>query len=276
MIEFPEAATIALQMSTALQGKQIKSAIRGNAPHRFAFYTRQPEEYATILRDKKVGESVANGSMIVTSIEPGHVLVLGEGGERILFHRNDKALPQKHQLLLHFTDDTYLTVTVQGWGSLRLLEQSEAATHPVVGKTGVSPLDKAFTLEYFQSLFEKLAEQDPRSIKFFIISDPGIWGVGNGYLQDVLFRAGVHPKRRSIDVSHEEKTKLHRAIGETLKRAVELGGRDTEHDLFNKAGRYQRILNSKKAGKPCPVCGTPIEKIQYLGGTSYFCPRCQT
>ena len=171
MIELPEATTIALQMNTALKGKQIKSAIRGNAPHKFTFYNRQPEEYAAILRDKKVGESITNGSMIITSIEPDHVLMLGGGGERILFHRNDKALPQKHQLLLHFIANTHLTVTVQSWGSVRLLDKSEAATYHDVAKKAVSPLDNAFTLEHFQSLFEKLAERDPRSIKFFIISD---------------------------------------------------------------------------------------------------------
>jgi formamidopyrimidine-DNA glycosylase len=60
-----------------------------------------------------------------------------------------------------------------------------------------------------------------------------------------------------------------------LKKAVELGGRDTEHDIFNRAGRYQRILDSRKVGKPCPVCRTAIEKIQYLGGASCICPQCQ-
>ncbi len=83
MIELPEATTIAVQMNTA-KGKQTKSAIRGHAPHKFAFYTRQPEECATILRDRRAGESIANGSMIMTSIEPDHVLVLGGDGERIL------------------------------------------------------------------------------------------------------------------------------------------------------------------------------------------------
>ena len=69
---------------------------------------------------------------------------------------------------------------------------------------------------------------------------------------------------------------LYEAIRETLKQAVELGGRDTEHDLYNRPGRYQRVLERSKVGKPCPECGTRIEKIQYLGGASYYCPRCQT
>jgi formamidopyrimidine-DNA glycosylase len=60
-----------------------------------------------------------------------------------------------------------------------------------------------------------------------------------------------------------------------LTQAVALGGRDSERDLFNQPGGYQRLLYSKLVGEPCSVCGTPIEKIRYLGGACYYCPSCQ-
>jgi len=276
MIELPEASIIARQMNRELRGKRIESGIRGNAPHKFAFYSRPLEEYEVILRGKTIGPSTENGSLILASVEPDYVLVLGGGGERILFHRSEETLPKKHQLLLHFQDGTYLTVTVQGWGSAQLLQQSEIAAHPYVGRKAVSPLSDAFTFDYFQGLFGELVEEDPRSVKFFMISKPGIWGVGNGYVQDILFRARIHPKRRSIDITEGERRALYEAIRETLKQAVDLGGRDDERDLYNNPGKYRRILDSRSKGKPCPACGTRIEKIQYLGGASYFCPGCQT
>ena len=275
MIELPEAMIIARQMNKELKGKHIASCIRGNAPHKFAFYSRPPEEYESILKDKTMGPTIENGSLILASVEPDYVLVLGGGGERILFHRSKDTLPKKHQLLLHFQDDTYLTVTVQGWGHAQLFNPSEFAAHPYVGKKGVSPLSEVFTFGSFQGLFGDLAEEDPRSIKYFIISKPGVWGVGNGYLQDILFRAKIHPRKRCIDITEKEKRALYEAIRETLKQAVEQDGRDTEFDLYNRPGGYQRILDSKKVGRPCPECGTPIEKIQFLGGASYFCPNCQ-
>ena len=107
------------------------------------------------------------------------------------------------------------------------------------------------------------------------ISEPGILGIGNGYLQDILFRAKLHPKRRAIDLAEWERRALYEAIRKTLKQAVDLGGRDTERDLYNRRGGYTRILHAKAKGRPCPECGTLIEKIQYLGGASYFCPSCQ-
>ena len=110
---------------------------------------------------------------------------------------------------------------------------------------------------------------------FFHISEPGAWGIGNGYLQDILFRARVHPKRRVVELDKKEGRALYDSIVETLGSAVELGGRDTERDLYGRPGGYRRILHSKVTGEPCPACGAPIEKIHYLGGASYFCPRCQ-
>ena len=60
------------------------------------------------------------------------------------------------------------------------------------------------------------------------------------------------------------------------QRAVDLDGRDTERDLYGNRGRYVRMMDSKTKGLPCPQCGTPIVKIQYLGGACYLCPDCQT
>jgi formamidopyrimidine-DNA glycosylase len=275
MIELPEALVIANQMNDAIAGKQIASAIRGNAPHKFAFYTRSAEEYADILKGCRIGSARGHGGLILIPIEPDYLLALGGGGERISLHSNEKTLPKKHQLLLHFTDGVYLTVTVQGWGAAMLFHDSEVPGHPWVGKPGVSPLSDAFTYKYFEGRFGELKENDPSSVKFFVISKPGVWGVGNGCLQDILFRARIHPRRRALDLSEAERRALHAAIRDTLGQMVAQGGRDGEIDLFGQPGGYQRILSSEMAGKPCPECGAPIEKISYLGGASYFCPKCQ-
>jgi formamidopyrimidine-DNA glycosylase len=275
MIELPEALIIAKQMSQTLQGKQVRAAVRGNVPHKWAFYNRPPEEYASILQGKTMGEATGHGSLILATIEPDYVLVLGGGGERILFHADGATLPPKYHLLLHFDAETYLTVNVQGWGFAQLLHRSEVAGHPYVGKQGISPCSEGFTFAYMQQLFDELPPNDPRSIKFFAISKPGILGVGNGYLQDILFRSRIHPKRRAVTLSEDERRCFHQAIRETLRQAVEQGGRDSERDLFNRPGAYSRILDSTSVGEPCPSCATPLEKIQFLGGASYYCPRCQ-
>ena len=275
MIELPEAVTIAGQMDAELKAKRIAAIKRGHTPHKFAFYTYPAEVYRSILTGSTLGESTDHGNAILTSVGSEHVLVLGGGGERILYHQSEETLPKKHQLLLRFEDQTYLTVTVSGWGNVMLLQPDEFVAHPHVGEGRVSPVSKAFTWEHFQRNFDELEEEDARSVKYFVISKPGIWGVGNGCLQDILFRANIHPRRKVMDLDARERKALYQASVEMLTQAVALGGRDSERDLFNQPGGYQRVLHSKLVGKPCPVCDTPIEKTHYLGGACYYCPSCQ-
>jgi formamidopyrimidine-DNA glycosylase len=276
VIELPEALTIAKQISKELKGKKIKEGTGGNSPHKFAFYGLPREKYHAILKGKVVRKAEQRGSMIVVSLEPEHVLVLGEGGERILFHESAGTLPKKHQLWLHFTDDTHLTVSVQGWGAVALLRSSELAGHWLSKRMKPSPLSDQFTPEHFLALFDELEEEGKRSLKFFVISEPGIAGIGSGCLQDILFRARLHPRRRAVATTKKERRALYTAIRSVLKEMVGKGGRDSDHDLYDQPGGYKRILHSKVVGEPCPRCGTAIEKIQYLGGACYFCPSCQT
>jgi formamidopyrimidine-DNA glycosylase len=275
MIELPEALTIARQMNETLQGKKIASVVRGNSPHKFAFYTGTPEEYQMLMEEKIIGEVGYEGSFIVVNIGSEHVLLLGEGGEKILYHQSETTLPKKYQFLAQFADGTYLTVSVQGWGAIQLWERARLSEHPYYGKKGRSPLSDEFTLDYFLELFAQLPQKGSPSVKYFLISEPGIRGIGNGCLQDILFTAGIHPRRKGIDLSQDEREALYYAVREIIRQTVDKGGRDSEYDLFNQPGQYLRILHSKVVGMPCPNCQTPIEKNAFLGGAVYYCPHCQ-
>ncbi len=276
MIELPEALTLAKQMNETLQGKQVGFCVRGNSPMKFAFYTRPEEEYVELLKNKRVGQAVVFGNEIFLPMQPDYTLVLGGGGERIFYHENETTIPKKHQLLLGFADQTFLTVSIQMWGSVKLFSQSELVTGKnYYGYDLVSPLSDDFSLDYFKGLFAALPAGAKDALKFFLISKPGVSGLGNGYLQDILFNARIHPKRRAIELSAEQQGLLHETIRDVMRRATDAGGRSDELDLFGKPGGYQRILDSQAAGKPCPRCGTLVEKIQFMGGASYYCPSCQ-
>ena len=116
MIELPEAKVIAEQMAAELTGRQIERGDRGNATHKFAFANGTADEYAAIFKDATIGSATSHGNAILVPIEPGHVLVLGGGGERILYHASGAKLPKKTHLSLHLADCTCLTVIVLGWG----------------------------------------------------------------------------------------------------------------------------------------------------------------
>jgi formamidopyrimidine-DNA glycosylase len=275
MIELPEVVTIARQMDTELRGKEIVEATRGATPHKFAWYSGTQEEYNNWLIGKKVGEAQARGGYIVAAVEPDYALLFGDMGGRLLYQREVKDAPAKHQLLLRFADDSCFTVTIQMWGFIQVMKMSEVAQHKYAHRMGLTPLEDAFTYEHFQKLLADPEELEKKSVKYFMISRPGIPGVGNGVLHDILFRAKLHPRHRILDLTEEQKRAFYQATRETLKQMTEQGGRDIERDLYGNPGGYQTILNSAAKDLPCPVCGALIEKIQYLGGAAYFCPKCQ-
>ena len=276
MIELPEALVISRQMNEVLAGKRIELGNRGNTPHKFAFSNGTSEEYAAIFTGETVGRSWSHGMSTLTEIGKDHILVLGCGGERIFYHQPEAKLPKKYQLLLQFTDNSTLTVTISGWGNTLLLPADQAGQHAHVKSDRISPLQKAFTLDYFLQLFSSVDPASSKSIKYFMISEPGVWGMGNGCLQDILYLARLHPRRKVVDINQDEQRNLYDVMKKNLEEIINLGGRNSEYDLFGSRGGYVRIMDTKTKGTPCPACSTPIEKISYLGGSCYLCPTCQT
>lgn len=276
MIELPEALVLAEQMAQTLRGKQITGVVRGNAPHKFAFYNHTPEEYADLLCGRTLGTAAGSGAFILLGVEPALQLIFGEGGERILLHADARTLPKKHHFLLSFSDGTYLTVTVRGWGFAQLVRRGEFPPPYFEGKNTVLPLSADFSREFFESLFSSLKPADPRSLKYFLISQPGVWGLGNGCLQDILFAARLRPRRPAASLTADERGQLYAAIDAVLRQCVAQGGRDSELDLFGRPGGYVRRMDSRTVGLPCPECAAPIVKEQYQGGAVYFCPHCQS
>jgi formamidopyrimidine-DNA glycosylase len=275
MMELPEAVTIAGQFNAELRGRRIASAERENSPHKWVFYNRPREDYERILPGRTIGESHAEGSHVNTRLTGGLTLQLGDGGERILLHADDAGLPRKYHLLLRFEDGCVLTVSVQGWGAVRLFDKGQLRKWLDREPAGISPISEEFTYDRFKRIVAAYAAECDKPVKAFLVNRPQIRGIGNGYLQDILFGAGIHPRRKVRGIAAGEQRKLYRAIREVLAEAIAKGGRDDELDLFGRPGRYVRQLDRRANGKPCPRCGMTIEKIQFLGGACYFCPTCQ-
>ena len=274
MVELPEVVTLAGQVTKELKGAKIASCERGNTPHKWAWYSAEPSEYERITVRRTVGEATGVGSRVAVALEPGYVLAIGDMGGKVLLHRDASTLPRKRHLMLGLEDGRYLTVAIQGWGGMWLMTEDELARY--MESIPVSPTSDEFTYDCFKELLADDAQRGKRSVKAFMASRPRISGVGNGYVQDICFRAGLHPRRDLTEVSGRERRRWYHAIRKTLTEAVKRGGRDTESDLYGEPGGYVPILDRRAKGQPCPECGTTIEKIQYLGGSCYFCPKCQT
>jgi formamidopyrimidine-DNA glycosylase len=275
MFELSEFVILARQMSATLAGKVIAEGRLGNAPHKFVWYNRAPAEFTALTRGLAVGPAHAEGKWLFVPLVPGYVLLFGECGGKLLYHAPGATRPAKFHLLLTFTDGAALSAMTQMWGAMELYAQGEERQRQYVRGMRPAPLDPAFTFEYFSALIAGLAQGEKRSAKGLLTQDQLIPGLGNALAQDILFAARVHPRHPVADLGRAQQRQLYRAIQQTVRAAIEQGGRSDEVDLFGQPGGYVRRMDKNAAGRPCPVCGHTVEKMQYLGGACYFCPMCQ-
>ncbi len=271
MIELPEAVVIASQVNRALQGKTILSAVANQSPHKFAWYTGDPAEYNERLAGKAIGQAAAYGGSIEVRVGD-RVMVFGAP---LHYHPAGEKRPVKHQLLLEFEDCSFLTINIQMWGAILCFKETEEGglEDYRAGKRLPSPLSPAFDRACFDSLFN--AETPKLSAKAFLATEQRIPGLGNGVLQDILWAARIHPRRKMADLTPGDVQAMFEAVKNVLRAMTEQGGRDTERDLFWHTGGYRTVLSKNTVGQPCPECGAEIRKEPYLGGSIYFCPECQ-
>ena len=272
MLELPECVTIARQLNEALQGRTIAKVCGGNSPHKFAFIKPSVQDMENTLPGRKIAQVAASAKSMVMTLDPKGALAFHEMDARVLLTAPGGTLPPRYQFLLAFDDGIVLTVTISLWGFIGLDEGSSDGPAGVPTERGIDPLSSQFTVARLRKL---LADYEKKNapLKAFLINRPCIKGFGNGYMQEILFTAGLRPTRAVGDLSAQEQSRLHRAIRSTLTRAVKLGGSEDERDVYGTPGGYQKMLGAKV--HQCRVCGAGIEKKSFLGGATYWCPRCQ-
>ena len=275
MFELPEFINLARQMNETLRGKKIQAGQLGNTPHKFVWYNCSHEEFARLTKGRTVGRASARGKWLFIPLEPDYLLLLGECGGKVLYHARGVSLPKKYHLYLTFEDGSFLTATTVMWGAMELYEQGYEQNRQYIKDMRTTPVEPGFTYEYFQSLLHAHEEGAKWSLKALLTQDQMIPGLGNAIAQDILFRARLDPRHAVQELTPTQSRLLYAAIMDTVKEVIACGGRYDEFDLFNRRGKYARLMDRHALERPCPACGGVIKKIQYLGGACYICSKCQ-
>ena len=158
-------------------------------------------------------------------------------------------------------------------GYFDLYEPGEEESHHLISRLGPDPFSEDFTVEYLASAFSRKA-----SVKALLLDQSVVAGLGNIYVDEILFSAGIHPTRKASTLSRDEIQNIHAATRDILRRAIELRGTtfDSYHDAFGETGKFQHQLKVfARAGEPCPECGTEIMKSRVAGRGTHTCPACQ-
>jgi len=272
MYELPEARIVSAQIKSALSSKQVIDVEINHDPHKFAFFNHPHADYRDLLLNKRVIDAYSYSSRIVILFEDVEFLVWD--GARMHYHESNLDKPIKRQFRLTFSERDAIYITVQMYGGIEVWQKGdEENKYLIAAKTKPNPLSDAFTYAYFESLF--IEETLNLSLKAFLATNQRIPGLGNGVLQDLLFYAGLHPKRKVGSLNESERLNLFASIVRELNLMVEMGGRDSEADLFGAYGNYKTLASRFKQNEVCPICGGHFIKESYLGGAIYYCPKCQ-
>ena len=139
----------------------------------------------------------------------------------------------------------------------------------VVGKLGIEPLSPEFTPEH---LFQETSKRSTR-IKTLLLDQTVIAGLGNIYVDESLWKAGIHPLTPAQRLSRQKCVDLHAAIVATLQEAISLAGTDFGDGVVE-GGMYTPVVYGQD-GEACSRCGTTIKKTTVTQRGTHFCPCCQ-
>ena len=189
---------------------------------------------------------------------------------------DDNKLPNKHTYVI-FTlqNGTLYYNDVRQFGYLLYYpNQAEFEAEDHFKDLGLEPFSDEFTFDNFRTELKKRTGQ----LKKVFLDQKVVVGLGNIYADEVCFEAKVLPMRTIKSLKDSEIQALYNAILRILPLAVKLGGSSVANYLLADGSRGNYAREHKvygRAGKECQVCGTTLEKVQFAGRTTVYCPVCQ-
>ncbi|MCY8517711.1 DNA-formamidopyrimidine glycosylase [Bacillus atrophaeus] len=273
MPELPEVETVRRTLTGLVRGKTIKSVeIRWpNIIKRPA----EPEEFARNLIGETIQSIGRRGKFLLFHLDHfvmvSHLRMEGKYG----LHQAEDPDDKHVHVVFTMTDGTQLRYRdVRKFGTMHLFHPGEEMRELPLSQLGPEPDDKEFTDAYLK---ERLMKTN-RAVKTALLDQKAVVGLGNIYVDEALFRAGIHPETKANQLSAKKIKKLHEEIKNTLQEAIDAGG-STVRSYINSQGeigmfQLRHFVYGKK-DKPCKTCGTMISKIVVGGRGTHFCAKCQ-
>lgn len=272
MPELPEVENVRRSLESLVAGKVIE-----RVEVRLARIIRAPDDpqrFETMLQGCVIERIDRRGKYLLIQVPP-YMLVshLRMEGQYRLSTGGEPEAPHTH-VVFHFTDGTELRYRdVRQFGTMDLVTGS-ADSPEGLQELGPEPFDPILdNLGLFQRIHGRKAP-----IKAVLLDQTCVAGLGNIYVDESLFLAGVHPERPADRVTKAESQQLLHAMRDVLTRAIEAGGSSikTYVNGYGRHGGFQMALNVyAREGEPCRVCGREIVKMRVAGRGTHVCPNCQ-
>lgn len=282
MPELPEVETVRRGLEPVMAGRMIELAEVNRPDLRWPF----PAGMADRLTGARVKQLRRRSKYILVDLSTEETLLvhLGMSGRMLIsgqmlgqFHHEHPA-PQKHDhVILHMEGGARITFNdARRFGAMDLLSTATAEAHPLLAQLGPEPLGNTFDEAY---LVARLKGRNT-PVKSALLDQHVVAGLGNIYVCETLFRAGISPKRKAGQLSKAKAATLVPIIRQVLSEAIDAGGSSLRdyRQADGELGYFQHTFQVyDREGEACrsPGCAGIIARIVQSGRSSFYCPLCQ-
>jgi formamidopyrimidine-DNA glycosylase len=282
MPELPEVETVRRGLLPVMEGRLILQAqvnrpdLRWPLPPRMAERLTGQRVLALRRRSKYILADLSSEETLLIHLGmSGRMLV--SGAMLGQFHHAHPA-PQKHDhVILDLEEGGRVTFNdARRFGAMDLVGTAVAETHPLLAALGPEPLGNRFDAAYLTSALA--GRRTP--IKAALLDQHLVAGLGNIYVCETLFRAGLSPLRLAGDLTPDQAEGLVPVIRDVLSEAIAAGGSSLRdfRQADGELGYFQHAFRVyDREGEAClsPGCGGAITRVVQSGRSTYFCPQCQ-
>lgn len=286
MPELPEVETVCRGLAPLMEGQLIARAEVRRPDLRWPL----PERMAERLTGQRIGQLRRRSKYILADLSGGETLLihLGMSGRMLIeapatpaqpgVFAHEMPTPAKHDhILLHMDNGARITFNdARRFGMMDLLPTEGAEAHPLLAAIGPEPLGNDFSEPWLIGRFK--GRKTP--VKAALLDQGNVAGLGNIYVCEVLYRAGISPSRLAGALSEAEVAGLVPLIREVLAEAIEAGGSSLRdyRQADGELGYFQHSFRVYgREGEPCrtPGCTAHVARITQSGRSSFYCPVCQ-
>jgi len=274
MPELPEVETVRRGLALRMTGRRIVRAELRRPDLRRPF----PPGLAKRLDGARIGALSRRGKYILVELDDSGTLLLHLGMSGRITTGGNNAPPEKHDhVVLTLDDGTVVRFNdARRFGTLDYVPRGGEAAHPLLAGMGPEPLGPEFDAAYLdRALAGKMTP-----IKAALLDQKIVAGLGNIYVCEALYRAGISPRRLAATVVGARARRLAQAVREVLEEAIEAGGSSLRDyvQANGELGYFQhRWAVYGKEGEPCPgcTCAEGVRRIVQSGRSTFFCAKKQ-
>ena len=275
MPELPEVETIRRGLSKAMTGQLINEVIVRRTDLRRPL----PDGFVETVRGKKILTIDRRAKYLLMRLENDVVVLihLGMSGRMVIELGTDPQIPnRKHEHIVFVLENNNIIrfSDPRRFGLIEISHAKDLSSHQLLKDIGPEPL----STEFNSLMLANRLQGRKTPIKSVLLDQGVVAGLGNIYVCEGLFIAGLSPMRSANTITLKQASILVKKTKELLLDAIKSGG-STLKDHVSATGEMGYFQHKFKvygrAGHPCPICEEPIRRIVQAGRSTFFCSECQ-